>query len=220
MPQPTIEPRVRPTLHPLAYTALAGVGLLLVLMVVGIAMLVAILKDSRDHIRAQDAKTAVLLEKLRAATPTARQVPALLDEARPAVRSFGRAIKPVRRAIGATAVATERLPMLIRAAGAIASVVVDIRDPLTTALDSANRLLAQVLEQNLVPLSAQAARETPPLLRELLRVQRVTLRAQKRALRTQVVTLGIQRQALKHIESIDRKTGGNVPAPGGPIPSP
>jgi hypothetical protein len=69
------EPRVRPTLHPLAYTALVGVGILLVAMVVGIAMLVVILKDSRDHIRAQDRKTAVLLQKVQAAQPTAEQVP-------------------------------------------------------------------------------------------------------------------------------------------------
>jgi hypothetical protein len=220
-PDPTApEPRVRPTLHPLAYTALAGVGLLLVLMVVGIAMLVVILKDSRDHIRAQDRKTAVLLQKLQAATPTAKQVPALLDQARPVVRSFGRAIGPVQRAISATAVATERLPMLVRATGAIANVVVDSRDPLTNALNSTNRLLAEVRDQNLVAVSAQAARDTPPLIRELLRVQLLTLRIQKRSLRTQLTTLETQRQALRHIESIDRKTGGTVPPTGTPVPAP
>src|SRR3954462_4295656 len=122
--QPTAKPRVRPTLHPLAYTALAGVGLLLVLMLVGIAMLVVILKDSRDHIKAQDKKTAVLLQKVQAAQPTAEQVPALLDQARPVVRSLGRAIGPVRRAIRSTSIATERLPTLVRAADAIARIAI------------------------------------------------------------------------------------------------
>jgi chromosome segregation ATPase len=229
MPQPanSPEPRVRPTLHPLAYTAIAGAGLLLVLLVVGIGMIVVILKDSRDHIAAQDKKTAVLLQKVQAAQPTAKQVPALLDQARPVVRSLGRAIGPVRRAISATSLATEHLPTLVRAADAIARVVLEHRDPLADALDSTNRLLAEIRQQNLVAVSAEAARETPPLVRELLRIQVATLetqkrslRAQKRSLRTQLTTLAIQREALVHIRSIDRKTGGTVPPAGAPVPQP
>src|SRR4051795_9579544 len=181
-PPPRPAPRVRPTLHPLAYTALAGVGLLLILMVVGIAMLVAILKDSRDHIRAQDRKNAVLLQKIHAAEPTAEQVPGLLDQARPVVRRLGRAVGPVQDAIASTAEATERLPMLVAE-------------------------LARVL-----PETRSAVQEAPPLIRELLRVQVVTLRVQRRALRVQLETLSTQREALRHIESIDRKTGGTVPA--------
>jgi hypothetical protein len=195
-----------------------------------------ILQDSRDHIRAQDEKTAVLLKSLRAATPTARQVPPLIDETRPVVRALGRAIGPAKKALGATAEATVRLPELIRtseslarfgvpvlaalgqvnlarvlnAGGTVAELVLQ-RDRLVAALDSANEVLAQVREENLVPLAADAARKTPRLMRRLLRVQIATLTTQRRSLRTQLQTLDVQRKALVHIESIDRKTGGTVP---------
>src|SRR4051794_30939587 len=100
MPTPAPpEPRVRTTVHPLAVVGMIGAGLMLILLVVGIGMLIVILKDSRDHIRAQDAKTAVLLSKVQAAEPAARQVPPLIADAGPAVRSVGRAIGPVRKAI-------------------------------------------------------------------------------------------------------------------------
>jgi hypothetical protein len=236
MPSPPPSPRVRPSLHPLAAAGLIGAGVLLVLMVVGIATLIVILKDSRDHIRAQDAKTAVLLKSLKAAAPTARQVPPLIGEARPVVRELGRTIRPARKALGATADATVRLPALIRtteslarfgipvlaalgqvnlvrvlsAGGTVAESVLQ-RDRLVSALDSANEVLAQVRDENLVEVSAHAARTTPHLMRRLLRVQITTLTTQRRSLRTQLKTLAVQRQALVHIESIDRKTGGTVP---------
>jgi hypothetical protein len=209
MPPSSTEPRVRPTLHPLAYTALAGVGLLLVAMVVGIAMLVVILKDSRDHIRAQDKKTAVLLQKVQAAQPTAEQVPALLDQARPAVRRLGRSIGPVQRALTSTAEATERLPMLVRVSQALAREGFPVLDDLRAAD------LASVL-----PETRRAVEEAPPLIRRLLAVQLETLSVQKRSLEVQRVTLETQREALRHIESIDRKTGGTVPPTGAPVPQP
>jgi hypothetical protein len=203
------ETRVRPTLPPLAYTALVGVGLLLVLMVVGLATLVVILKDSRDHIRAQDRKTAVLLQSLHAAAPTARQVPALLDQARPAVRDLRSAIGPVRSAIGATATATERLPVLVRVTEALAQAGFPVLSELRAA-DLGRQLQA----------TTRATQEAPPLIRRLLDLQTATLRIQRRSLRTQLTTLDIQRRALTHIESIDRKTGGTVPAQGAPVPTP
>src|SRR4051794_2010662 len=133
-PSPTTnEVPVRPALHPLGYMALAGVALLLVLMVVGIGIQVAILKDSRDHIRAQDRKTAALLQKVHAAQPTASEVPALLDRARPVVRELGRAIGPTRRAVAATAAASERLPLLIRVSRALAREGLPVLDDLRAA---------------------------------------------------------------------------------------
>jgi hypothetical protein len=208
-------------------------------------VLIVILKDSRDHIRAQDAKTAILLGKVRAATPAARQVPPLIGEARPVVRSVGRAIGPLREAIGSTAAATVRLPTLVRVTEALARTAFPVLDDLsrvdlarvlsaggtvadavlyrgrlTSALDSTNQLIAEVRAQNLVPASARAARETPPLIRELLSVQLATLETQKASLQTQLATLDIQRQALVSIKSIDRKTGGTVPPTGPPVPAP
>jgi hypothetical protein len=219
------EPRVRTTLHPLAVVGLIGAGLMLVLLVVGIGMLIVILKDSRDHIRAQDAKTAVLLAKLEAATPTARQVSPLIADARPVLRTLGREIGPLGEAVAATATATERLPALVRVTETFARVAFPVlgelgRLDLTRALDSTNRLIAEVEAQNLVPASARAARETPLLIRRLLRVQLATLRSQRASLQTQLATLEIQRQALASIKSIDRKTGGTVPPQGAPVPQP
>jgi hypothetical protein len=159
---------------------------MLVLLVVGIAILIVILKDSRDHIRAQDAKTAVLLSKLRAATPTAREVPSLLHEARPAVRGVTRAIGPIQQATDATATATERLPALINVTETVAQVAlptlrslgrVDLarilaaggavaettlyRNRLASALDSTNAVLAEIRSDDLVPAAARAAHERP-----------------------------------------------------------
>ena len=233
----------RPSLHPLAAAGLIGAGLMLVLLVVGIGVLIVILQDSRDHIRAQDAKTAVLLKSLRAASPTARQVPVLISEARPVVRALGRAVRPGMKALSATAEATASLPTLIRttetlarfgvpvlaslgqvnvarillAGGTVADTLLQ-GDRFASAIDATNRVLAQVQAENLIHVAADAARDTPPLVRRLLRVQLITLETQRASLHTQRQTLAIQRQtlaiqrqALVHIESIDRKTGGPAP---------
>jgi hypothetical protein len=204
MPSP--EPRVRPTLHPLAITGLIGAGLALILLVVGIAMLVVILKDSRDHIRAQDAKTAVLLEKLRAAGPTAS---AALSEARPVVRTLSRSVGPIRSAVSATASATERLPALVQVTETLAEAAFPVLGNLEQA-DLA-RLLAEVRAEGLIPSSARAARETPRLLRRSARLQLASLETQRATLRTLLTSLDIQRQTLESVKSIDRKTGGTVP---------
>jgi hypothetical protein len=210
-----VEPRVRPTLHPLAVAGMIGAGLMLVLLVVGIGMLIVILQDSRDHIRAQDAKTAVLLGKLRAAEPTTR---AALREARPAVRSLGRSIGPVRKAVGSTAIATERIPVLVRVTEALAGAAFPVLGDLQRA--DVAQVLAEVRAQNLIPASAEAARETPGLIRRLVRLQTTTLRTQRVTLQTLLASLEVQRQTLESVKSIDRKTGGTVPAQGAPVPAP
>jgi hypothetical protein len=224
---------------------LIGAGLMLVLLVVGIAVLIVILKDSRDHIRAQDAKTAMLLKGLRAATPTARQVPPLIDEVRPVVRALGHALPRGSEALGATAEAAKRLPGLIRTTEGLARLSVPVlsslgqvnlarillaggtvadallyRDRFSRAIDETNHLLAEVRDENLIPVAADAARETPSLIRRLLRIQLKTLKTQRASLGSQRRTLEIQREALVHIESIDRKTGGPLPPPGTPVTPP
>jgi hypothetical protein len=75
-------------------------------------------------------------------------------------------------------------------------------------------LMTQVGDTDLVRKAAAAADLAPDVLaiqQRLLRVQLTTLRTQRASLRTQLATLEIQKQALTHIESIDRKTGGQVP---------
>jgi hypothetical protein len=215
-------PRREATLPPLAWTGLIVGGILLVLLVVGIGIQIAILQDSRDHIRAQDAKTAVLLAKVRAAEPTTsdvvREGVPLIRAARPLVGKISRAVGPLTRSGGSIAVATRQLPALTRTAQALAAVALpvlsDVRQAdLVHAIASTEELLARVRDEDLVGVAARAGRETPPLIRRLLRIQLETLRIQKQSLQTQLTTLDIQRQSLAHIESIDRKTGGSVPPP-------
>lgn len=197
-PQPTRSER---TLPPLAWALMLSAGLLLVLMVAGIAVQIAILQDSRDHIRAQDAKTAVLLAKVRSASPAAGDAAALVRQAGPLVRTVRRSLGPARAAGASLVSSVADLPMLVRTAQALAS--------------AALPLLAQVRGEDLIALAARAARSAPDLVglqRRLLRVQLTTLRSQRRSLAVQLETLRIQRAALAHIKSIDRKTGGSVPS--------
>ena len=81
--------------------------------------------------------------------------------------------------------------------------------------DSALPFLASVAATDFVRKVSRAAELAPDVValqQKLLRIQLATLRSQRASLRTQVATLQIQRQALTHIESIDSKTGGQVPA--------
>ena len=226
MPAPATKPPPRAALPPLAWTLLIAAGLLLVLMVVGISVQIAILQDSRDHIKAQDAKSALLLRKAQNAAPAAREAVPLIRDARPLVRRLRRAIAGLSGSGTSITDATARLPSIARAVQALAdfalptlsaaSTVADqvlYRDRLARALDAANALLAQLRDTNLIEISARAGRAAPRQMRRLLRIQLATLRTQKRSLDTQLATLAVQRQALVHIESIDRKTGGPAPAP-------
>jgi hypothetical protein len=222
MPPRREEPRREATLPPLAWTGLIVGGLLLVLLVVGIGILIVILQDSRDHIRAQDAKTAVLLSKIRAAEPATSEIVhegvPLIRAARPVVGKISRAVGPLARSGASIAVATRQLPALTRTAQALAAVALpvlsDVRQAdLVHAIASTEELLARVRDEDLVGVAARAGRQTPRLITRLLSVQLETLRSQKQSLQTQLTTLDIQRQALAHIESIDRKTGGTVPPP-------
>jgi hypothetical protein len=231
------------TLPPLAWTLVIVAGVLLVLMVAGIAIQIAILQDSRGHIQAQDAKASLLLRQARAAAPATRDAVPLIRDARPLVRKLSSAIGPLMGSGSSLAETTQRLPTLVRTvqvlAGTALPVLADVaranvsralsagtsvakgvlyRDRLTRALDATNDLLAEVRAADLVDVTAEAGRDTPRLMRRLLRIQLVTLEVQKRSLETQLATLDIQRQALVHIESIDRKTGGPVPPTATPAP--
>jgi hypothetical protein len=209
------------TLPPLAWTLMIVAGVLLVLLVAGIAIQIAILQDSRDHIEAQDAKAALLLRQSREATPAAQEAVPLIRDARPLVRKLRSAIGPLLGSGSSLAAATARLPTLVRTVQLLATAALPVlaeRDRLVRALDATTDLIAEIRDENLIEVSATAARKAPRLMRRLLRIQLVTLETQKRSLETQLKTLDIQRQALVHIESIDRKTGGTLPPAGAPAP--
>jgi hypothetical protein len=214
------------TLPPLAWALLLGAGVLLLLLVVGIAIQIAILQESRDHIQAQDKKAALLLRRAEAAAPAAQQAVPLIRDARPLVRRLRRAIAGLSGSGTSIESATARLPAIARAVQALAEFALPAlstantvgsellhRNRLVRAIDATNSLLAELRATDLVEISARAGRQAPRLMRRLVRIQIATLRVQKRSLTTQLKTLGVQREALVHIRSIDRKTGGPVPAP-------
>jgi hypothetical protein len=226
MPARAPEAPRQTALPPLAWALLIGAGLLLVLLVVGIGVQIAILQDSRNHIRAQDAKAQLLLEKAQSATPVAKEAVPLIRDARPLVRRLRRAIAGLSASGTSITDATARLPAIARAVQALADFALPTlsaastvagqvlyRDRLARALDATGAVLAEVRDTNLIEVAARAGRTAPRQMRRLLRIQIATLRTQRRSLDTQLATLRIQRQALVHIESIDRKTGGPTPAP-------
>jgi hypothetical protein len=166
-------------------------------MVTLLAIQLAVLKDSREHIRSQDAKVTALYNGARGALDDAQPV---ASQAAPLARQARRTLSAVSASRGDIVDAAVAIPPLLRATGALA--------------DNALPLLALVRDTDLVQKAAAAADMAPDVIalqQRLLRVQLTTLRTQRASLRTQLATLEIQRQALTHIESIDRKTGGQVP---------
>ena len=61
-----------------------------------------------------------------------------------------------------------------------------------------------------MPVALERLRRTVALQRDLLRMQRGTFQLQSQSLAVQRESLAVQRQSLRHIESLDRKTGGTV----------
>jgi hypothetical protein len=231
----------------LAWVGIVGGIVLIAVLVTLIALQLAVLTDSREHIRSQDAKITRLYDAARPAledaAPAARK---LLRDARPVVRQAGPFVHELRhglrtlRASGPSlADAASAVPPLLHATTALADgalplvrgldaaglpgVVGDAdavlgsllyRGRLVRVLDATDAVLAEIQSQNLI---ARAAR-TPRLIRRLLRIQRTTLRVQTRTLRVQQESLAVQRttrdygrRAAEAAESIDRKTGGQVP---------
>jgi hypothetical protein len=194
-----------------------------------LALQLAVLTDSREHIRSQDAKITRLYDAARPAVedaaPAARK---LLRDARPVVRQAGPFVHELRHGLRALrargpsiADAASAVPPLLHATTALA----DGALPLVRGLDAAglpevvtdaDAVLGQVQAYDLVARAAS----TPDLIRRLLRVQVKTLRVQRRTLRVQQASLAVQRttrdygrRAAEAAESIDRKTGGQLPPP-------
>ncbi len=222
------------SLPPLAWAALIGAGLLLVVMVVLLSVQLAVLKDSRDHIVAQDAKISALTENARPALeqaePAIRDVRPLIREARRALREIdGRdvaqavdEVAPLLRTGRALAAAGVPLIRELEAAGiggfidradsVVGTLLYQAR--LARVLDGTNSLLIQLADTRLIERLATSADQAPravKLAKRVLRVQKATLTVQRRTLEFQLTSLGIQRRTLAATESIDRKTGGRFP---------
>jgi hypothetical protein len=188
-----------------------------------LALLLAVLTDSRNHIRSQDAKITQLYE---AARPAAEEAEPLIGQAGAFLQSLRIGLRSLRGAAPELAAAVDAVPPLRDATVAIADETLPLVRGLGDAgvahvighahvtLDAAESTLAQVRAENLIADAARSARLTPEIVRlqhRLLRVQRSTLSTQRRSLEVQSRTLEVQLQALAAIESIDRKTGGRVP---------
>lgn len=222
MPNRTPTQEHRP-LPPLAWAGIIGGVVLAVVLVALLSVQLAVLTDSREHIRAQDAKITRLLEgsrpALRQAGPAVRETRPLIRAAAPLAREARAALAAFRGAAPDLATAAGDVPRLMRAGETLVTVAIPVLRDLQAAalphvLSDADSALAQIRATDLIDAAARSARLAPVLIylqRRLLRVQKTTLQVQRDSRAIQARTLRIQRKALRHIESIDRKTGGQVP---------
>jgi hypothetical protein len=208
-------------------------GLMLFAILAVLTLTLLQLHDSGGHIESQDKKVGALF---RAGRPLAARADHFAAGIRPALRDARGLIQPLVRSGSGTdlAVALDRFPLLDSSLRRLAGEAVPLIDQLDPALlqttltavddlaaglqqddrllrlvDAASATLAQVADTDLV---RRAARSTTRL-RKLLEVQRQTRALQRRALGVQRSSLDVQRRSLKHLRKIDRRTGGELPAP-------
>ena len=195
------QPTTHVTFPARAWMAMAAVfAAMLALLTVQLTSI----ESQRHIVRDQDRKVARLMKE---ALP-------LLRATRPLVTSASAALPALRRGL------EQADPV-----GTLRSV-----DDLTTGLSQQDRLLrlidaslgalTQIEDRDLlaradeglraVPVALERLRRTVALQRDLLRMQRGTFQLQSQSLAVQRESLVVQRQSLRHIESLDRKTGGTV----------
>jgi hypothetical protein len=235
------EQRVRLRVSPLAYLAAIGAGVALLTMIGLLITQVVILKDSREHIEAQDHKIAQLQHQtdpliaeakpaLRQTEPLLRRVRRLLTPAGESFASLTTAADQVPRLVaGADLLLSEAIPLIDSlnandapaAIGAVGRLVEALAagDRLVRMVDAADQTLAELERTQLIPRASDAIPRFEGLLIELAQIQKRTLRVQIRSFRTQrrqlaatLESLAIQRETLEHTRSIDRKTGPAPPA--------
>jgi hypothetical protein len=213
--------RVDVSLSPAARLVAAGAGLLLVAMVALLIAQLAILSDSREHIVAQDRKINRIVKGTQ---PVLGELQPVAEEARGALRQAEPFVRELR---------TEMIPLLRDLRGSQLTAAIDVTARPATSLDHEGRLVRLVDQGNelidalraseFIPRTLRAADLAPEAFRiaaDVLEVQRRTLKVQVQTKAIQVRLLAIQEEALTHIRSIDRKTGGPAPATGAPAPVP
>jgi hypothetical protein len=176
-------------------------------MVVLLAVQLTSIESQRRLVRDQDRKISALT---RETLPVLKATRPLVTAARDAVPSLRRALR-----------AADPLGTL----GAVRDLTTSLaqQDRLVNLIDSALGALSQVSDRRLLeradvslrdaPIALDALRRTVVLQRDLLRVQRGTFALQAQALAVQRQSLDVQRESLRHIESLDRKTGGTAGRP-------
>jgi hypothetical protein len=191
----------------------------------------AILSDSRDHIVAQDRKINRIVKE---SGPVLGELEPALAELEPALADLRPALADLRPALRNLDPALRDLPATTREVRAAMRALND--GQLVDFLDLSSQLVRGLRDSEFIPRTLRAADLVPEMtaiLRETLAVQRNTLRTQRRTLKVQRQTRAIQREtvaiqrrllviqeeALVHIRSIDRKTGGTAPGTGTPVPA-
>jgi hypothetical protein len=193
----------------------------LLAMLALLAVQLGVLLDSRKHIAAQDAKinrlTHGVAPALREAGPLARDARGLVRRSGPLVEQVRTGLVPLLQQLGdgELAAVVDETAQLAREMNAGHRLVrlVDSGDALLRAVSEGDYLGRTLRAADLAPFIARILAETLRVQRATLAVQRRTLVIQRRSARIQSRTLAIQREALVHIRSIDRKTGGSLPVP-------
>ena len=210
-------------------------GALLVLMAGGIFAQLLVLQDSNDRIHAQDDKIGDLRSEV---DPILDTLQPLLGDTRPLVREARALTEPFNRTAGDLSAAAETAPQVAAAVRTLVGESLPVVETLRLAVPEIRGVLPEleallpelraVLPQlrTLLPQASQFLDEAErrAFLRradaavsaalELESLQSRSLKLQTQQIGILRETLGIQREALEHIESIDRKTGGQFPPEG------
>lgn len=206
---------------PAGKLALVGGGALLVAMVALLIAQLSILADSREHIVAQDRKinrivkgTDPVFDEVQ---PVADDARALLEQATPFVRDLRATMIPLLREFD-TAQLFEFVDLssdLIRGLRDSAFIPRTLRA--ADLVPEMRRILAETLDIQRMTLVTQ--RETLGTQRQTLAIQRESRDLQRQTFAILQRSLAVQEEALVHVRSIDRKTGGPAAAPpSGPAP--
>jgi hypothetical protein len=211
-----------------------------VVIVALLGTMIVLLVSQREHVDSQDTKITALYEAaaplLRESGPAVSDARRLAPQVRSTGRdivSLVRAATPVVEAVNAADVTvlltslgsaaragTEVLGRLagvdlaaaVRSAHALADVALH-RGRLAALLDESTALLRELDRLQLPRVARRSLDLLPAVLRiqhRLLAIQRQTLALQGRQFGLLSQSLGVQREALVHVRSLDNKTGGPV----------
>lgn len=205
--------------------ALAAGGLMLLTMIGLLVAQLAILADSREHIVAQDRKINRIVKGtdpvLNEVEPVAEDARALLRQLTPLARETRPLVREARPLAG------EALAVLREFDTGRLFEFVDIGTDLAKGLRDSAFIPRTLLAADLVPVIKGILAETREIQRSTLstqvrslRTQRSSRRVQKRTLAILTRSLAVQEQALVHVRSIDRKTGGPAPTAAPAVPAP
>jgi hypothetical protein len=167
-------------------------GLLLVTQIVLLAIQLHVLNDSHAHIRSQDAKQTRLYPLQKR---TARETLPLIRQTLPLIHDARGLVKPLRDQSGS---------------------IQQLVDETIPAMRGLRQLIAAVFDRDMLTTLERTAADTHAgrgIAGESLERLKHSEAIQTRTLAILEQSLAIQQQSLQHIESIDRKTGGSLPAP-------